>query len=92
MASNILGKSTDNTIPSRFFALNSSMIRRIVRIRDIVDQFLRKPYRHFFRIFLISGSMLLETRKLYTLAAKEVRVMLLLFFFVPSSPFVGKRE
>ena len=49
MESNALEKSTNVSVDSRFFARIISMIRRIVRIFDVVDRFLRKPFWFFLR-------------------------------------------
>ena len=57
MESNALEKSTNKCVTSKFFALTLSMIRRIVRIFDVVDWFLQKLFWFFLRIFSICGSM-----------------------------------
>ena len=40
-------KSTNNIVVSKFFARTPSSIRWIVKIWDVVDQFLRKPFWFF---------------------------------------------
>ena len=57
-------ESTNNSVASKFFTRTPSMIRRILRICDVVGRFLRKPFRFFPRIFSISGSILLSIRNL----------------------------
>ena len=51
------------------------MIQQIVRIYDVVDQFLWKLFEFFKRIFSTSGQMILKNMELKTLAAIAVRVM-----------------
>ena len=51
-----LEKSRNNTDISRFFA-RTPRIRRIVKISDIVDRLLRKPFWFFQSIFSILGSL-----------------------------------
>ena len=75
MESKALEKSTNNIVASRFFANTPSRIRRIVKICDVADRFLRKPFWFFRSIFSISGSMRLLSRALYILAALDVRVI-----------------
>ena len=75
MESNALKKSTNNSVALRFFVRTLSDIRWIVKICDVVDGFLRKPFWFFLRIFSISGSMRLRSRALYILAAIKVRVI-----------------
>ena len=55
MESNALEEFTNNSVASRFFACITLMIQQIVRICKIVDQFLRKPFWFFLRIFSILG-------------------------------------
>ena len=57
------------------FARTPSKIRRIVRIYDVMNRFLRKPFWFFLRIFSIFGSMQLSSRALKILAAVEVEVI-----------------
>ena len=57
MESKALVKSTNNIVASRFFARTPSRIRWIVKICDVVDLFLRKPFWFFPSMFLILGSM-----------------------------------
>ena len=56
MESNALEKSTNNIVSSRFFE-RTFRIRRIVKICDVVDRFLRKPFWLFLSIFSILCSM-----------------------------------
>ena len=49
---NAFGKSMYNSVASRFFARNPSMIRRIVTISEVADRFLRKSFLIFPRNFL----------------------------------------
>ena len=55
MESNNLEKTTNKSGASRFYA------RRIVRIYDVVERFLRKPFWFFLRILSISGSIRLSS-------------------------------
>ena len=75
MESKALEKSTNNIVASRFFSRTPSRIRRIVKIRDVVDRFFRKPFWFFLSIFPILGSMRLRSKALYILAAMDVRVI-----------------
>ena len=75
MESKALVKSTNNIVASRFFAGTPSRIRRIVKICDDVDLFLRKPFSFFLSMFRILGSMRLRGRALYVLAAMDIRVV-----------------
>ena len=52
MELNTLEKSTNNNVASRFIAHTTLMIRQIVRICEVVDWFLQKPFWFFIRIFL----------------------------------------
>ena len=70
-----MAKSTNNIVASRFFAYTTSRIRRIVKICDVVDLFLRKPFWFFLSIFSILGSMRLRCRALYISAAMDVRII-----------------
>ena len=47
-----LEKSTKDSVTTRFFAQTSLMIRRIVRIGNVVDRFLRKSFDSFSKNFL----------------------------------------
>ena len=58
---NALEKST-NSFALRFFAFTPLMIQWIVRICEVVDQFLHKPFWFFLRIFLTSGLIKLRKR------------------------------
>ena len=64
MESKALEKSTNNIVASSFFACIPSRIQRIVKICDVVDRFLRKPFWFFLSIFSILGSMWLHSRAL----------------------------
>ena len=55
MESNVLEKTSDNSIASKFFARTPMMIRRIDRFCVVVDQFLWKLFWFFERIFSISA-------------------------------------
>ena len=57
MESKALVKSTNNIVASRFFAHTLSRIRRIVKICEVVDLFLRKPFWFFLSMLSILGSM-----------------------------------
>ena len=75
MESKALAKSTIYIVVSRFFARTPSRIRRIVKICDVVDRFLRKPFWFFLSILSVLGSLRLRSRALYILAAMDVRVI-----------------
>ena len=62
MKSNALEKSSNRSVDFRFFTQTPSKIQRIVRICDVVDQFLRKPFWFFSRIFSISDTIWLSSR------------------------------
>ena len=62
MESKALEKSTNNIVASRFFTGTSSRIRRSVKMFDVVDRFLRKPFWFFLSIFLILGFIQLLSR------------------------------
>ena len=47
MESNVLNKTTNKSVISRFFPWTPAMIRWIVRISDIVNQFLKKTFWFF---------------------------------------------
>ena len=70
-----LVKSTNNIVACRFFERTPSRIRRIVKIYDVVDLFLRKPFWFFLSMLSILGSMRLRIRVLYILAAMDVSVI-----------------
>ena len=74
MESKALAKSTTNIVACRFFAHTPSRIQRIVKICDIMDLFLWKPFWFFLNIFSVLGSMQLRSRALYILAAVDIRV------------------
>ena len=75
MESKALVKLTNNSIASRFSARTPSRIRPIVKICDVVDLFIRQPFRFFLSMLSILGSMRLRCRALYILAAMDVRVI-----------------
>ena len=52
MESNTLQKSTNNSVSSRFFDRIPSMIRRIVRIYEVGNQFTQKNVLIFLQNFL----------------------------------------
>ena len=87
MKPNVLRKSTNNSVTSRFFALAPSMIQRIVRISDVVDRFLLKPNWFFQRIFSTSSRIHLRS-----LAAMALRVMSLYFLEIPKLPILWKKK
>ena len=89
MESKALEKSTNDIVAFRFFAHTPSRIQRIVKICDIVDRFLRKPFWFFLSIFSILGSMRLHSRALYILTAIDVRVISQLILANPRLPFLG---
>ena len=88
MESNALEKLMNN-VASRHFARSPS-IRRIIKICDVVDRFLRKLFWFFLSIFSILGSMRLHRRALHILAAMDVRVIPRQFLTTPRSSFLGK--
>ena len=90
MESKVLEKYTTNIVASRFFARTPSRISRIVKICDLVDRFLRKPFWFFRSIFLILGSMRLRSSALYILASIYIRVIPPQFLANSSSPLLGK--
>ena len=57
-------KSTNNSVAFWLFAWTLSMIRRIVRICEVVDRFLRKLLWFFQRIFTILDLIRLRSRAL----------------------------
>ena len=75
MESKALVKSTNNIVACRLFARTRSRIRRIVKICDVVNVFLRKPFWFFLSMLSILGSMRLRSRSLYILAAIDVSVI-----------------
>ena len=58
-----------------FFAGKPARIRRILKICDVVDLFLRKPFWFFLSMFSFLGSLRLRSRALYILAAMDVSVI-----------------
>ena len=70
-----LVKSTNIIVAFKFFVCIPSRIQRIVKICDVVDLFLQKPFWFFQSMFSILGSMWLRSRVLYILAAIDVRVI-----------------
>ena len=85
-----LEKSTNNMVACRFFARTPSRILQIVKICDVVDLFLRKPFWFFLSLLSILGSMQLRSRVLYILAAMDVSVIPRYFLADPRLPFLGK--
>ena len=75
MESKALVKSTNNIVASRFFVCTPSRILQIVKICDVVDIFLWKPFWFFLSMLSILGSMWLCSRALYILAAMNVSVI-----------------
>ena len=68
MESNALEKLTNDIVVSRFFIHTPSRIQWVVKICEVVDLFLRKPF--WFSIF---GSIQLHSRALYILVTMDVR-------------------
>ena len=75
MESKALEKLTNDIDASAFFVCTHSSIQRIVKICDVVDLFLRKPFWFFLSMVSVLGSMWLRSRKLYILDAMEVRII-----------------
>ena len=92
MESKALATSTNNIVASRFFARTSSRIRWIVKIYDVMDLFLRKPFWFFLNMLTILGSMRLRSRALYILATMDVSVIPLEFLANSRSLFLGKER
>ena len=90
MDSKTLVKSPSNIVASGFFARTPSRISCIVKICDVVDLFLRKPFWFFVNRFSILGSVRSCSRALYILAAMDVRVIPRQFLANPRSPFLEK--
>ena len=65
-------------------------LQEFVKVCDVMDLFLRKPFWLFLRIFSILGSMWLRSRALYILATMNVSDIPWLFLANPRSPFLGK--
>ena len=76
-------------MPQCLFARTLSRIRWIVKIYDVKDRFLRKPFWFFLSIFSILGSVRLRCRALYILAAMDVKGYYTSVVFWLSS-FIGK--
>ena len=74
-----LEKLTNNIVASRFFARTPSRIRRIVKICDVVNRFLRKPFWFFLKIssILVLYSCVAEHCACW--AAMDIRVIPRLF-------------
>ena len=53
-----------NSVASRFFVHTSWVIRRTVRIWEVADRFLRKPFWFFLRTFSTSGQIRFRYRTL----------------------------
>ena len=62
-------------LPLGFLHDTPSRIRRIVKICEVVDLFLRNLFWFFLSIFSILGSMWLRCRALYILVAMNVTVI-----------------
>ena len=78
MKSKALDKSANNIVASSFFFARTPLrIRRIVKICEVVDLFLRKSFWFFQSMFSILGSMRLLSRALYILATMYFRVIVL---------------
>ena len=90
MESKVLEKSINNIVTARFFARTLSRIQRIVKICDVVDLFLWKPFWFFLSMFSILGCMRLRSRALYILAAMDVRVIPQKFMANPRLPCLVK--
>ena len=75
MESKALVKLTNNMVACRFFACTPSRILQIVKICDVMDLFLWKPFWFFLSMLSILGSMRLHSRALYILAAMDVSVL-----------------
>ena len=58
-------------LPPVFFANSPSIIRRIIRMFDVLDRFLRKSFWFFQRIFLTSSRIRLWTSKDYTFVIRS---------------------
>ena len=84
-----LVNSTNDMVAWSFFARTPSRIRRIVRICDVVDLFLRKPF-WFFLMLSILGSLRLVNMAFYISAAMNVSVIPQYFLANPRPPFLGK--
>ena len=70
MESKALVKSTNNIVASRFFA-RTPRIRRIVKICEVVDRFLRKPFGLFLSIVTWSPT---ERREIRLLLFLRIRI------------------
>ena len=75
MESKAFVMSTNNIVACRFFACTPSRILRIVKICEVVDLFLRKPFWFFLRMLSILGSMRLHGRALYILVTMDISVI-----------------
>ena len=71
--SKALEKSRNCSVASRFCAPTFSMIELVIRICEVVDRFLQKPFRFFQRIFSISAWILLRTRTLFVFTNPSAR-------------------
>ena len=72
MESKALVKSKNSIVACKFFERTPSRIRRMVKIWDVVDLFLRMPFWFFLSILLILSSMRLRSRALYILAGMDL--------------------
>ena len=77
MESKAIVKLTNDIVASRFFARTPSRILRIVKICEVVDLFLRKPFWFFLNMWSILGSMRFRSKALYILAAIDVSSVVL---------------
>ena len=77
-------------LPLGFFVRTPSRIRRRVKICDVMDLFLQKPFWFFQSMFSILGSIWLCSRALYILTATDVRVIPQKFLANLRLPFLGK--
>ena len=80
MDSNAMEKSTNSSVALRFFALTSSMMQRIVRIYEVMDRFLRKPFCYFQRIFSILSWIRLRSHLSMRRGRLDVLAISLFFF------------
>ena len=92
MESKALVKSTNNIVACRFFERTPSRILRIVKICEVVDLFLWKPFWLFRSMLSTLGSMRLRSWALYILVAMCVSVIPQSFLANLWSPFLGKER
>ena len=70
----VIVKSINNMFACRFFERTPSRNRQIVKICEVMDLFLRKPFWFFLSMLPILGSIRLHSRALYIMAAMDVSV------------------